>query len=172
MDGKSTYEVTVAVKIRGVPGSEAVLAKAVRRAMRGSDVGPQLCEVNASLAGAAVRSVRVVRLPRLRGPQCLARFTRQVWDGDYARTIGEGLVDVTRQVLELNLDDLRGLTDCSFEADGLVAGTPEGDAHEGPFEVSVVDQACELFGVGALAEVTAAMLQAGRARAGLVTVKA
>lgn len=38
--------------------------------------------------------------------------------------------------------------------------------------VKVVDEACELFGVGALAEVTAAMLQAGRVRADLVMVKA
>lgn len=167
--GQMTYEVELRVQVKGPEGSQAGATRALEQALRSART--YLGKTGLKVRVPRVEAVRVLKAAKLKGPACCASFTRQVWDGDSARTIGEAQVDVTRQVLGLSLDAVRRLTDCSYEADHLVGGTPEGDAHDGPFEVSVVDAVMEFFGVEDLAEVTQAMLQAARKRAGLEAVR-
>lgn len=91
-----------------------------------------------------------------------AFFQPQAWVRDEATDIDGGCsIDVTEQVLSLQLDQIHKLKDYRDSTDALV--DPVNLGHNGPYTVAVVNSVKEFFGVQSLCDIEQEQLDAARA---------
>lgn len=110
-------------------------------------------------------SVETIRQGRPDGEllekRILAVFLPQAWVNDYATYIdGQQAVDVTKVVLEMDLQKIHALRDYSDSTDALIDTVALG--HNGPFTVRAKDSICDFFEVKDLSDIAESMLLAAR----------
>lgn len=89
-------------------------------------------------------------------PRVVARFQPQAWvNGDTMDIDGDCAIDVTEEVLALDIGVIQNLEDDSCGTDGLLLGRT---GHEGPHHATVKDSVQAFFGIEDLSLLTEEML--------------